>query len=134
MTQSPFEAAHNRIDRQVAEAQERAAAATEYRQTVERLRGTASSQGVTVSVDASGALVSLDLPHDLTYKTGPKLANTILQTVRAAYADVSSKVREQAAASFGEGSPAAQRMDEEIAKRTQVIGEPEEPERERRRW
>lgn len=134
MTQSPFEAAHNRIDRQVAEAQERAAAAAEYRRTVESLRGTASSQGVTASVDASGALMSLDLPQDLTYKTGPKLANTILQTVRAAYADVANKVREQAAVSFGEGSPAAQRMDEEIAKRAQVIGEPEEPERDRRRW
>lgn len=136
MTDAQFEQIHRDLDKDVADAQKRAAAASAYRQKVDQLRGTASVDGVTAIVEPGGALVDLSLPHDLTYKTGEKLSRSVMQAFRAAYADVASKVTEEASSTFGDGSAVTQRMSDELAKRTAVIGEPtREPEtRAQRRW
>lgn len=134
MSEAQFAQMHRDIDRDVAAAEERAAAATAYRQKLDEMRGTASVDGVTATVDPSGALLDLALPHDLRYKTGEKLAESVMKAFRAAYADVASKVRDEAAATFGAGSAVAERMGDELAKRTAVIGEPEPESPPGRRW
>lgn len=125
MSEAQFAQAHRDIDRDVAAAQERAAAAAAYRQKLDQMRGTASADGVTVTVDPSGALMDISLPHDLRYQSGEKLARSVMKAFRAAYGNVASKVREEAAATFGADSAVTQRMGDELAKRAAVIGEPD---------
>lgn len=125
MSEAAFEAAHQNIEKQIASARERAAAASKFRQTVDGLRGVATVNGVTATVEPTGVLVDLNLPQDLTYKTGEKLSKAVIQAVRAAFADVSTKVRQETESVYGADSEITRRMSDELGKRTAIVGEPE---------
>lgn len=112
-----------RLDRQTREAAERARAAQIFRASLDALRGTAETDGVTATVDATGLLLGLDLPEDLRFRQGGELSQAVLTAVRAAQRKVADQVQEQAEAAYGAGSPSAERMRSELTSRFGV--EPE---------
>lgn len=112
-----------RLDRQTREAAERARAAQAFRASLTALRGTAETDGVTATVDATGLLLGLDLPEDLRFRQGGELSQAVLAAVRAAQRKVADQVQEQAEAAYGAGSPSAERMRSELTSRFGV--EPE---------
>ncbi|WGL53253.1 YbaB/EbfC family nucleoid-associated protein [Nocardioides sp. BP30] len=112
---------HRRIDQDVAAAQERAALATRFRQTADQLRGTATVDGVTATVDASGALTELTLPDRLEHRRSTVLAAQVLRATRAAYADVTAKVQQAAGEAFGADSPVTARVRGELDRRAEVL-------------
>lgn len=119
MTQPPrsSDEALARIDHDVAAAQERARRATEFRVALEQTRGTGQLHGVTVVLDSAGGLRDLTLPRDLDERTAGALREDILGAVRVAQADVSARVRHEAALRFGGDSDVARRMDAELRQR-----------------
>jgi hypothetical protein len=121
MTHPTPEDAHRRIDRDVAAAQERAVLATRFRQATDQMRGTATVEGVTATVDASGALTALELPERLEHRRSTVLATTVLTATRAAYADVTAKVQQAAGEAFGADSPLTERVRDELGRRAEVL-------------
>lgn len=119
MTQAPrsSDEALARIDHDIAAAQERARRATEFREALDRTRGIGQLHGVTVTLDSAGGLRDLTLPRDFDERTAGALREDILGAVRAAQADVSERVRSEAARSFGADSDVARRMDSELRQR-----------------
>ena len=119
MTDRPQSAddALRRLDTDIAAAQERARRATEFREALDRTRGIGQLNGVTVTLDSAGGLRDLALPRDFDERTAATLREEILGAARAAQADVSARVRREAARSFGADSDVARRMDEELRQR-----------------
>lgn len=109
------------LDRQTREAVERARSAQAFRARSDQMRGTAGSGGIRVSVDASGALVDLELPRELGHQSGTALARLILKAVREAHADVARQVADAAAEAFGEDSAATRQVRAELDRRGEVI-------------
>lgn len=121
MSHPTAEDAHARIDRDVAAAHARAEAAAEFRRNVDAARGTATVDGVTATVDASGALTALTLPERLEHRRSTTLAASILAATRAAYADIAAQVQVMAGETFGADSPVADRMRSELERRAAVL-------------
>jgi phage head maturation protease len=95
----------------------RAQRAQEFRQSLDVLRGRGVSGDIRVAVDATGLVLSLDLPDDLSAWRGRELSEDILGAVRAAQADVSVQVRTETEDAFGADSTVARRMRDELASR-----------------
>ena len=119
MTHAPGSAdeALARIDSDIAGAQERARRATEFRQTLDEVRGRATVRGVTATLDSAGGLRDLALPSTFDERSATELRDDILAAVRAAQQDVADAVRREAARAFGSGSPVSQRLETELEQR-----------------
>lgn len=113
------DAAMERVNAQIVEAQERAARATEVRQEMDALRGTAKSPKgeVEAEADTSGRLVGLTLSSDALELDERALARLILTTAQLAAAKAGEQALEIAATAFGEGSAITTRFRDEIAER-----------------
>jgi hypothetical protein len=107
-----------RIEEQIAEAQERARRATEVRQRIEALRGSATSprRELTVTVDASGRLAAVDLT-DAAYRLSPRdLGRLLVETANAAQRQAGAKALEVASEAFGADSGVVAHLREEVEK------------------
>lgn len=113
-----------RIDRDIAAAQERAERARAFRQEVDRLRGTATVDGVTATVDITGVLSDLRLPRQLAYRDPDSLAASVLAAIRAAHAEVAATAREAAEREFGADSATATAFANELSTRFADPGAP----------
>lgn len=113
------DAAIERVQADIAAAQERAVKAAEVKQTLDRLRGRARSPRgeVTAEVDPSGQLVDLRLADDATGIVARDLSALILETVRAAAQDAARQALAVAADAFGETSPVTTQLRDELATR-----------------
>lgn len=100
---------------------DRAQKAQQFQGELSALRGTATSDGISATVDASGGLLELSLPRDLSYRSGTDLARSILAVVRSAYADVAGQAAQAAADAFGGDSPVTGRMREELDRRATIL-------------
>lgn len=109
-----------RISRDVAGAQERAAAATRARERIDTVRGRArSSRGEVVAVvDPSGLLVDLELSEAATTSTPAALAALIRRTVHDAHLDAAERAVAIADDELGAGSAVSRRLRDELADRT----------------
>ncbi|WP_051191869.1 YbaB/EbfC family nucleoid-associated protein [Microbacterium luticocti] len=109
-----------RVHDQVAAAQQRAQAAQQMRAQVEAVRGTASSprRELSVTVDASGRLVDVEL-SDAALNLGARdLSRMIVSTAQAASRDAGQQAVDLAAAAFGDDSPVVARLRDEVQART----------------
>lgn len=113
------DAAIERVQADIAAAQERAVKAAEVKQTLDRLRGRARSPRgeVTAEVDPSGQLVDLHLTDDATTIVARDLSALIVETVRAAAQDAGRQALAVAADAFGETSPVTAQLRDELATR-----------------
>ncbi len=105
-----------RIEEQVAEAQERARRAAEVRQGIDALRGVATSprRELSVTVDASGRLVDVEVT-DAAYRLSPRdLGRLIVETTRAAGRQAGAKAVELASEAFGAESGIVTHLRDEI--------------------
>lgn len=113
------DAALERIQADIRGAQERAAQAARFKESVDQLRGRARSPRgeVTVEVDTGGQLVDLRLSDDATDVVARDLSAMILETVRAATRDAAQQAMAVTAEMFGEESPVTAQMRTELAPR-----------------
>lgn len=118
------DAAMERVNAQIAEAQERAARATQVRQEMDALRGTAKSPKgeVEAEADTSGRLVGLTLSSDALNLDERALARLILSTAQLAAGRAGEQALELAASAFGEESAITTRFRDEIAERNAAAG------------
>lgn len=118
MTQPPHDAdeALRRIDDDVQAAQERAARATAFRQTLDTLRGNATVHGVSVSIDSAGGLRDVGFPTHVD-RSGDELRDDLLSAVRQAQQQVADTVRSEAGRAFGRDSDVGRRLDDELRQR-----------------
>jgi len=109
-----------RVQDQVAAAQKRAQAAQQMRAQVEAVRGTAYSQRreLSVTVDASGRLVDVQLSDAALELRARDLSRLIITTAQAASRDAGQQAMDLAAAAFGEDSPVVARLRDEVTART----------------
>lgn len=114
-----------RVQDQVAAAQQRAQAAQQMRARVDAVRGTAFSprRELSVTVDASGRLVDMELSDAALDLRAKDLSRLIVTTAQAATRDAGQQATELAAAAFGEDSPVVARLRDEVEARTGVDGE-----------
>jgi len=117
MTYRTPEDALERLDRDIAAAQERAERARTFRESVDRLRASATVDGVTATVDVTGVLTDLSLPGQLSYRDPGRLSRTVLEAVRAAHAQVAEAAKDAAAREFGAGSATALAFGAELDRR-----------------
>lgn len=109
-----------RIEEQVAEAQERARRAAEVRQGIDALRGVATSprRELSVTVDASGRLVDVEVT-DAAYRLSPRdLGRLIVETASAAGRQAGAKAVELASEAFGAESGIVAHLRDEIERST----------------
>lgn len=116
-----FERLSARIDGDVRAAEQRAEDALRFRAQADAIRGTATQDGVSVTVDASGALIGLTLPRDLSYRDSDSLARTVLAATRSAYAEVRRRLDDVASEAFGVDSPIVDRLREEMRRRASTL-------------
>lgn len=109
-----------RVQQQVAQAQERAQAAQQMRAEVEALRGTAASprREVSVTVDASGRLIDVDLADAALDLRARDLGRLIVETAGAAQRDAGEQAMAVASRAFGDDSPVVDRLRAELDART----------------
>jgi len=118
------DAAMERVNAQIVEAQERAARATQVRQEMDALRATAKSPKgeVEAEADTSGRLVGLNLSSDALELDERALARLIVITAQLAAARAGEQALEIAATAFGEESAITTRFRDEIAERNAASG------------
>lgn len=106
-----------RIQQQIVEAQQRAEAATAMRQQVEAVRGVGYSprREVTVTVDASGRLLSVDLAESALQFNARALGKLISDVALDAQRKAAAKAAELAAEVFGEDSAVVSHLRGELA-------------------
>ncbi|MFF2054031.1 YbaB/EbfC family nucleoid-associated protein [Leifsonia sp. NPDC058194] len=105
-----------RIEEQIAEAQERARRAGEVRQQIEALRGSATSprRELTVTVDAGGRLLAVDLT-DAAYRLAARdLGRLIVETANAAQRQAGAQAVAAASEAFGEESGIVAHLRDEV--------------------
>jgi DNA-binding protein YbaB len=109
-----------RVQEQVAQAQERAQAAQQMRAEVEAVRGTATSprRELTVTVDASGRLVNVDVSDAALDLRAKDLGRLIVETAAAAQRDAGAQAMAVASRAFGADSPVVSRLRAELDART----------------
>ncbi|WP_417563877.1 YbaB/EbfC family nucleoid-associated protein [Microbacterium sp.] len=109
-----------RVQEQVAQAQQRAQAAQQMRAEVEALRGTATSarREVSVTVDASGRLIDVDLADAALDLRARDLGRLIVATAGAAQRDAGEQAVAVASRAFGDDSPVVDRLRAELDART----------------
>ncbi|WEG09296.1 YbaB/EbfC family nucleoid-associated protein [Microbacterium horticulturae] len=109
-----------RVQDQVAAAQQRAQAAQQMRAQVEAVRGTAYSQRreLSVTVDASGRLVDVELSDAALDLRARDLSRLIVTTAQAASRDAGQQAMDLAVTAFGEDSPVVARLRDEVQART----------------
>lgn len=114
---APAEYTTARIDADIAGAQQRLVEARAFRTEMDQLRGHASSRdrAVTVSVDANGLVLGLDLKDPL--PSARELQESVLATIRAAQRDVAGRASAAARDHFGATSPLAAQLDAEYETR-----------------
>jgi hypothetical protein len=118
------------IERQTAEAQERAVRAQEFARDVGSLRGDAESprRDIRVGVDVSGRLLSLDLTDDAMRLGADELSSLILQTAGVAHRRASRAALERTEEEYGAGSGVAEQLRGELETRVGSLDDPDEPE------
>ncbi|WP_165310852.1 YbaB/EbfC family nucleoid-associated protein [Microbacterium protaetiae] len=109
-----------RVRLQVEQAQERARAAQQMRAQVEAVRGKAYSQRreLSVTVDASGRLVDVELSDAALELRARDLSRLIVVTAQEAARDAGAQAMGLAAAAFGDDSPVVSRLRDEVQART----------------
>lgn len=107
-----------RIEEQIAQARERAERASEVRQRIDALRGTAVSprRELTVTVDAGGRLVSVEVADAAFGLSARDLGRLIVETANAAQRQAGAKAVEVASEAFGEQSGIVAHLREEVEK------------------
>ena len=86
---------------------EQAQAAFRWRAQADRLTGESDLDGVSVTVNGSGAIAALELTDAACADGGERLSQRIIAAVRAAQDDLSAAIRRSAALTFGEDSDQA---------------------------
>jgi DNA-binding protein YbaB len=107
-----------RIEEQIAEAQERARRASEVRQQIDAVRGSATSprRELTVTVDASGRLVAVDVTEDALRLSPRDLGRLVVETANAAQRQAGAKAVEVASDAFGAESGIVAHLRDEVEK------------------
>lgn len=113
-----------RIDEQIEQAQERARRASEVRQQIDALRGKAMSprRELTVTVDAGGRLVAVDLTDDALRLSSRDLGLLIVETANAAQRQAGAQAVEVASEAFGENSGVVAHLRGEVEKPPPTAG------------
>lgn len=108
-----------RVARQIEEAQQRAAAATGVRTEIESVRERASSprRELTVTVDASGRLLDVELAVAAMDLDARALGRLIVETAGRAQRAAGERAAQIAAEAFGEDDPAVAHLRSEIEER-----------------
>lgn len=112
------DAAVQRIEDGIAQAQQRAVKAREFRAEVDRTLGAAEVDGVSVHVDVTGVVRDLRLPRPLQHRDPDKLATSILAAIRAGHAQAAEQAKVAAEAAFGDSDTTrmfAQELDSRLA-------------------
>ncbi|GAA1635629.1 YbaB/EbfC family nucleoid-associated protein [Actinoplanes couchii] len=120
------DAAEEWLDSWVAQVDARAQSAVELSRQVAGASGSAEARGgaIRVTVGSSGQVESLDLDDRVRAMSGSELAREILQVIRRAQVDLSSKVIEHVRATVGEDSEAGRAVVHSFASR---FPEPDPP-------
>lgn len=103
-----------RIEQGIAEAQQRAATAREFRAQVDQTLGTGEVDGVRAEVDITGVVRGLRLPRQLEHRDPDKLAASVLAAIRAGHAQAAEAGKVAAEAAFGRGSQTAEAFSREL--------------------
>ena len=107
-----------RVQQQIADAQERAVKAQEVQGRIEAIRATSTSprRELSVTVDASGRLVAVDLSDDAYDLEPQELGELIVRTAGAAQGLAGAQAVEFAQEAFGEDSPLVDHLRSEISR------------------
>ena len=116
------DAALARVAEQIAQAQERAARASEVRAAIDRVRGRARSRRgeVTVEVDVTGRMTDLRLDDEAMSLDAADLAGLIRETVTLATRDAGVRAVAVSDDAFGEGSSISAHLRGELQTRGEV--------------
>ncbi|MEV5767041.1 YbaB/EbfC family DNA-binding protein [Micromonospora sp. NPDC052213] len=117
--EAALDEATRRLDDWEASIASRAARAKELSSQVQAMRGTATSpdQTIQVTVDSSGLLVGLRLDERTRQLSAAHTARQILETTRAAHADLLSRITEATAGILGPEDPTAAALVESYRRR-----------------
>ncbi|MEH1169046.1 YbaB/EbfC family nucleoid-associated protein [Micromonospora sp. CPCC 205539] len=121
-----LDATRRRVDEWESTIAARSARTTALTRELAVLTGTARTADgtVEVTVDAHGRLVGLRLDDRVRARSGARTAEAVLETVRAAYADLVERVRAAADATLGADDPTARALVESYASRLERPGAP----------
>lgn len=108
------EVAVARIEQGIAEAQQRAAKAREFRAQVDQTVGRGEVDGVSAEVDITGIVRDLRLPRQLQHRDPDKLAASILAAIRSGHAQAAAQGKAAAESAFGQGSATAEAFSREL--------------------
>jgi DNA-binding protein YbaB len=118
------DAAIARVQRDIAQAQERAERAVEVKASIDRVRGKARSRRgeVEVEVDVSGQLTDLRLADDAMELRPADLATLIRETIRTAVQVAARSAIALTDDAYGEGSAISQHLHDELDARRGALG------------
>ncbi|MBO0841714.1 MAG: YbaB/EbfC family nucleoid-associated protein [Nocardioides sp.] len=111
------EVAMARIEKGIADAQQRAARAREFRAQVDGTLGRGEVDGVVAEVDLTGVVRSIRLPRQLQYRDAERLEASIMEAIRAGHVKAAEQGRAAAEAAFGHGSQTAEAFSRELDSR-----------------
>ncbi|GAA4562699.1 hypothetical protein GCM10023176_04990 [Micromonospora coerulea] len=117
--EATLNAAERRLDQWESDLAERAERAKSLSARVQALTGTATSadRAVTVTVDATGGLLDLRLDERVRQHSAPHTARLILETARAARAELLRQVTEATASTLDRDDPTGQAIVESYRSR-----------------
>ncbi|MGW4502742.1 YbaB/EbfC family nucleoid-associated protein [Micromonospora sp. NPDC004336] len=117
--EAALDEATRRLDDWEASIASRAARARELSSQMQALRGTATSpdRAIQVTVDSSGLLVDLRLDERTRQRSAAHTARQILETTRAAHADLLSRITEATTEILGAEDPTAAALVESYRRR-----------------
>ncbi|MER6590374.1 YbaB/EbfC family nucleoid-associated protein [Micromonospora purpureochromogenes] len=117
--EAALDAAERRLDQWQSDLAERAERAKSLSARIQALTGTATSadRAVTVTVDATGGLLDLRLDEGVRQHSAAHTARLILETTRAARADLLRQVTETTAGTLDRDDPTGQAIVESYRSR-----------------
>ncbi|SCG16626.1 hypothetical protein GA0070610_2898 [Micromonospora echinofusca] len=117
--EAALDEATHRLDDWEASIADRAARAKELASQVQTMRGTATNpdRTIQVTVDSSGLLVDLRLDERIRQHSAVHTARQILDTTRAAHADLLSSLTKATTGILGAGDPTAAALVESYRRR-----------------
>ena len=108
------EVALARIEKGIADAQQRAGKAREFRAQVDSTLGRGEVDGVVAEVDLTGVVRSIRLPRQLQYRDPEQLEASIMAAIRAGHAKAAEQGKAAAESAFGRDSAVAEAFGREL--------------------